>query len=58
MNLQTELDALAQRIASFHEPESVDDDQWKNFEKVVVLVRYSKAVMQIRAPLSCQTATR
>ncbi len=31
MNLQTELDILAQKIASFHEPESVDDAQWLDF---------------------------
>lgn len=31
MNLQTELDALAQKIASFHEPNSVPDDEWHDF---------------------------
>lgn len=31
MNLQTELDALAQKIASFHEPQSVGDDEWQQF---------------------------
>ena len=31
MNLQTELDTLAQRIASFHEPVSVSDEEWHNF---------------------------
>lgn len=31
MNLQSELDALAQRIASFHEPISVADSEWQDF---------------------------
>lgn len=31
MNLQTELDALANKIASFHDPQTVTDDEWQNF---------------------------
>ena len=31
MNLQTELDALADKIASFHDPESIADDEWQRF---------------------------
>lgn len=31
MHLQRELDALASRIASFHQPEPVDDATWKEF---------------------------
>ncbi len=31
MNLQTELDDLAQKIASFHEPQTVSEDEWKIF---------------------------
>lgn len=31
MNLQTELDALASKIASFHDPRDIPDDQWQNF---------------------------
>lgn len=31
MNLQTELDALADKIASFHDPESIADDEWQHF---------------------------
>jgi len=31
MNLQAELDALASRIASFHEPPQVSDEQWQTF---------------------------
>ena len=31
MNLQTELDKLSQKIASFHEPESVADEEWEEF---------------------------
>ena len=30
-NLQTELDVLAGKIASFHEPEAVSDDEWQQF---------------------------
>ena len=30
-NLQSELDALAQNIASFHEPAAINDDEWNNF---------------------------
>jgi NDP-sugar pyrophosphorylase family protein len=37
MGLQTELDTLASRIASFHEPKHVSDEQWKKFtDKAVV----------------------
>ena len=31
MNLQTELDALSQKIASFHEPANVSDEEWHQF---------------------------
>lgn len=31
MNLQTELDALAQKIASFHEPNPVNEETWNDF---------------------------
>lgn len=31
MNLQTELDTLAGRIASFHDPETISDDDWQTF---------------------------
>lgn len=31
MNLETELNALAQKIASFHEPAPVDQDHWNDF---------------------------
>lgn len=31
MNLQTELDALAQKIASFHEPQTVSNSEWQEF---------------------------
>ena len=31
MNLQSELDALAQKIASFHEPTATSDDKWNEF---------------------------
>jgi NDP-sugar pyrophosphorylase family protein len=31
MSLQTELDALGSKIASFHEPASVQDDEWQQF---------------------------
>ena len=31
MNLQTELDALAAKIASFHEPENINDEDWQKF---------------------------
>ncbi len=31
MNLQSELDALAQKIASFHDPTAISDDEWNNF---------------------------
>ena len=31
MNLETELDALAQKIASFHEPAPVDEGSWSDF---------------------------
>lgn len=31
MNLQTELDALASKIASFHDPRDIPDDEWQNF---------------------------
>lgn len=31
MNLQSELDALAGKIASFHDPESITDDEWQHF---------------------------
>lgn len=31
MNLQTELDTLASKIASFHDPQSVSDNEWQDF---------------------------
>lgn len=31
MNLQSELDELAKRVASFHEAPTVSDEEWKNF---------------------------
>src|SRR3972149_4891833 len=40
MNLQTELDKLAKKIASFHEPPEISDKQWKKFadDTVVALM--------------------
>jgi hypothetical protein len=31
MNLQSELDTLAHKIASFHEPTSIADTEWQEF---------------------------
>ncbi len=31
MSLQTELNVLASKIASFHDPQNVSDDEWQNF---------------------------
>lgn len=31
MNLQSELDVLAQKIASFHEPTPISDEEWREF---------------------------
>jgi NDP-sugar pyrophosphorylase family protein len=31
MNLQTELDALAAKIASFHEPATINEDDWQQY---------------------------
>lgn len=38
MNLQTELDLLSKKIASFHEPPIVTDRQWEKFAKNTVVV--------------------
>jgi len=38
MSLQTELDELEKRIASFHKPRPVDDASWKDFADKTVVV--------------------
>jgi hypothetical protein len=40
VNLQDELNSLAARVASFHDPESVSDDIWQSFaeQSVVALM--------------------
>lgn len=37
MSLQSELDNLARRIASFHEPSEISDEEWNNFSDNAVV---------------------
>lgn len=37
MNLQTELDELAQRISSFHDPQPVSEERWKQFTENTIV---------------------